>query len=119
MLFIYLVASGMYDQIEQKVLVSCDRDFAQIERRKKVTKTFVPADIKKMIQGACHKHPFTAITMEAEDFKDFQKMADNILNTTKLQISKVSNIRIDKDNPTLVKTRKTLSDIKAWQVYNV
>ena len=122
MLFIYLVASGMYDQIEQTFLVSghsylpCDRDFAQIERRKKVTKTFVPADIKKMIQGACHKHPFTAITMEAEDFKDFQKMADNILNTTKLQISKVSNIRIDKDNPTLVKTRKTFSDIEEWQV---
>ena len=73
MLFIYLLASGMYDQIEQTFLVSghpyrpCDRDFAQIKRRKKVTKTFVFADIKKMIQGACHKHPFTAITMEAED----------------------------------------------------
>lgn len=46
---------------------------AQIERRKKVTKTYVPADIKAMILSACHKNPFTAITMEADDFKDFQK----------------------------------------------
>ncbi|KAK5640415.1 hypothetical protein RI129_011226 [Pyrocoelia pectoralis] len=125
MLFIYLVTSGMYDEIEQKFLVSghsylpCDRDFAQIERRKRVTKTFVPADIKAMIVGACHKHPFTTITMETEDFKDFQRMADNVLNTSKLQISTVSSIMIDKNNPTLVKTRKSYSIFEEWQVCNV
>lgn len=46
-------------------------------------------------------------------------MADDILNTSKLQISIVSSILIDKNNPTWVKTRKSFSNIEEWQVCNV
>lgn len=74
LLLIYLVASGVYEQVEQKFLVSghsylpCDRDFSQIEKRKRVTKAFTPGNIKDMIVNACHKSPFKALTMKSEDF---------------------------------------------------
>ena len=60
-LFIYLVANGFFEEIEHKFLLSghsylpCDRDFAQIEKRKKVTKNFVPADLENMIRQARHE----------------------------------------------------------------
>lgn len=45
-----LVAKGTFDEVNHKFLVSghtflpCDRDFAMIEKRKRVTKVFVPKD---------------------------------------------------------------------------
>ncbi|KAJ8966126.1 hypothetical protein NQ314_003733 [Rhamnusium bicolor] len=125
MLLIYLVISGVYEQVEQTFLVSshsylsCDRDCAQIEKRKKVTKTFVPDDIKKMIVSACHKKPFKSLTMEAKDFIDFQKMADDVLNMSKLKFSPVAWILIGKDSPTVVKTRKSFNEMESWVECNV
>lgn len=125
LLLIYLVAMGVYEQVEQKFLVSghsylpCDRDFAQIEKRKRVTKAFTPDNIKDMIKNACHKNPFKAFTMHSEDFKDIQKLADEMLNTTKLKISQVSWIMVNKENPKMVKIRKSFSELEAWTECNV
>lgn len=125
LLLMYLVAMGVYEQVEPKFLVSghtylpCDRDFAQIEKRKRVTKAFTPDNIKDMIKNACHKNPFKAFTMQSEDCKDIQKLADEMLNTTKLKISQVSWIMVNKENLKMVKIKKSFSELEAWTECNV
>ncbi|KAK9887195.1 hypothetical protein WA026_021037 [Henosepilachna vigintioctopunctata] len=93
---IYSVANGIYDRIDHKYLVSghslmsCDRDFAQIEKRKKVVQCFEPKDVEKMIRESCHKSPFHVVNMNMDDFKDFIEASEDFLNTAKLKISTVS-----------------------------
>ncbi|KAJ8926657.1 hypothetical protein NQ314_020959 [Rhamnusium bicolor] len=101
MLLIYLVSKGIYEKVEQKFLVSghsyltCDRDFTQIEKRNRVVKNYTPENIGKMIAEARYQRPFNVVYMQRKDFKDFQSMADEYLNTTKLQISQVVWIKIE------------------------
>ncbi|CAH2006901.1 unnamed protein product [Acanthoscelides obtectus] len=124
-LFIYLVHNGKFEKIEQKFLVSghsylaCDRDFAQIERRKRVTKNYVPDHLEKMIRSAQHKNPFNVIRMNREDFKNLQEISDSFLNTTKLNISKACWIEVSKKNPTLVRTKTTFNEMEEWTSCNV
>lgn len=119
------MATGVYEQVEQKFLVSdhsylpCDRDFAQIEKRKRVSKAFTPDNIQYMIVNACHKNPFKDLTMQSEDFKDIQKLTDEMLNTTKLKISQVSWIMVNKENSKMVKIRKSFNELEAWTKCNV
>lgn len=95
-LWIYLVANDIFDEIDQKYLVSghsylsCDRDrdFAQVEKRKRLLKCEVPLDIVRLLVNACHKNPYMANLMGQEDFLDFKKAASLSINTKKLQISK-------------------------------
>lgn len=125
MLLIYLVSKGIYEKVEQKFLVSghsyltCDRDFALIEKSKRVVKNYTPENIGKMIAEARHQRPFNVLHMQRNDFKDFQSMADEYLNTTKLQISQVVWIKIEQGQETSVKTKKTFSDIEQWTTCNV
>lgn len=125
MALIYLVASGKFIQIEQKFLVTghtylpCDRDFAQIERRKRLTKLFVPSDIEKMIKETRHNNPFQVVQVQQEDFKDLQQVADEYINTTKINISKACWIRISAENPTRIQIKTSFSEVAPWQTYNV
>lgn len=125
MLMIYLVSKGIYEKVEQKFLISghsyltCDRDFAQIEKRKRVVKNYTLENIEKMIREARHQRPFNVLRMEKNDFKDFQSMAGEYLNTTKLQISQIAWIKIEQGQETLVKTKKTFSQLEEWTTCNV
>lgn len=122
---IYLVATGVYDVIEHKYLVSghsfmsCDRDFALIEKRKKVVKCFEPKDIEKMIREACHKNPFEVVNMDQNDFKDLNKASADFLNTTKLKISCVSWIRIEKNKLPFLDIMESHNDAIAWDKINI
>lgn len=101
MLLIYLVSQGIYEKVQHKFLLSghsyltCDRDFALIEKRKRVVKNYTPENIEKMIAETPHQRPFNVVYMQRNDFKDFQSMADEYLNTTKLHISQVAWIKIE------------------------
>ncbi|CAH2020408.1 unnamed protein product [Acanthoscelides obtectus] len=99
--------------------LACDRDFAQIERRKRVTKNYVPDHLEKMIRSAQHKNPFNVIRMNREDFKNLQEISDSFLNTTKLNISKACWIEVSKKNPTLVRTKTTFNEMEEWTSCNV
>ena len=120
-LWVHFVIKGVFDEVNHKFLVpghsflSCDRDFALIEKRKRVTKCIVPEDVKIMIQEARDVQPFNVSQMNVSDFIDFQKVADVTMNTAKLNISKVQWLRVDKSNPQIVHTRRTLNDIEPWQ----
>ena len=119
-LWIYLVLNGVFDEIDHKYLVSghsylsCDRDFAQIEKKKKVTKCEVPLDIVRLLVSTCHKNPFMATLMQEEDFFYFKSAAKSFLNTKKLEIKKVHWIRITKENPGVISTKKTFNEIEPW-----
>lgn len=125
MIFIYLIVIGKFTQIEQKFLVTghtylpCDRDFAQIEKRKRVTKLIVPADIEKMILECCHKTPFKVSHVEEQDFKNIQQLADEYINTSKLNISQTAWVRISADDPGRIYVRKSFSDACPWESHNV
>lgn len=68
-LWLYLTAKGYFQEINQKFLVKghtfmqCDRDFALIDKRKRVEKCELPMDLVSMIIQSNHKHPFLVTVM--------------------------------------------------------
>ena len=86
---VHLVAKVRFDEISHRFLVNgrsflpCDRDFAMIEKRKRVSKTIVPHDIETLIKSSRPKHPYIVVNMEKNDFKDLHKAADSYVSTTK------------------------------------
>lgn len=117
---IHLVIKGYFHKIDMKFLVSghsympCDRDFWIIEKRKKVTKAFVPSQLGDMVKSARVKNPFKVVQMTEEDFHDIGTVADNFISTTKMNISKASWIQLNSEKPTTVKIRKTFNEMEAW-----
>jgi len=122
-LWIYLTIIGKYDEINHKFLVSghsylpCDRDFAQIEKRKRVEKCQVPTDLIKLMVNATPNNPFIVTMLQPDDFIDFKQAADLYINTTKLNISKCSWIKIEKNG--VVKTKTTLNELETWNTCKV
>ena len=55
--------------------MSCDRDFAHIERRKRRTSCEVPSDLVNVIITATRK-PFQVTLMMESDFFDFKAAAE-------------------------------------------
>lgn len=119
-LWFYLIAKGFIDEVDQKYLVSghsflsCDRDFAQIEKRKRKCNCQVPLDLIKVIVSSRTDHPYIASIIEPSEFYDFATASQETLITTKLQISKAQWIRITKDKPGVVMTRRTFNDFEQW-----
>ncbi|KAJ4429282.1 hypothetical protein ANN_26286 [Periplaneta americana] len=111
-LYMFLIGCGVYESIEHKYLVSghsflaCDRDFAVIEKRAKVKKHFVPDDVMNTITTARNKQPFKVVQMKGSYFMDFQQAADMIINTTKVNISSASWIKIT--TPGVIQIKKDI-----------
>ncbi|KAJ8932936.1 hypothetical protein NQ314_014314 [Rhamnusium bicolor] len=86
-LWIYLVVKGIFDLVDHKFLVSrhsflsCDRDFAQIKKGKKVCKCIVPKDFVEMRANDRNVQPFVVTMMQKEDFLDFKEASNVYLNT--------------------------------------
>jgi len=96
----YLVKSGWFKSIECRFLVSghsfmpCDQDFAMIEKRKKRLAAMVPTEIKELIQSSKLNNPFEVVDIEDGDIIDFNVMANQFLNTTKMGISNVTGSKV-------------------------
>ncbi|KAJ8967757.1 hypothetical protein NQ314_002639 [Rhamnusium bicolor] len=118
LLWIYRVVKGIFDSVEHKFLVSghyflsCDRDFAQIEKRKKVCKCMAPKDLVKMIANVRNVQPFVLTMMQKENFLDFKEASNVYLNTQKLNISKPQWIIIDQKYPGKVRIREILNKME-------
>ncbi|KAF0706418.1 Uncharacterized protein FWK35_00027980, partial [Aphis craccivora] len=75
---LFLVNMGIFDEIIQKFLVSghsflaCDRDFAIIEKRRRVCTNFAPSDLQKMVRTAKLTNPFQVIPMDENHFFSFK-----------------------------------------------
>lgn len=120
-LFVYLVSLGVFDIIEQKFLVSghsylpCDRDFAQIEKRKRLCKAFVPEELHDIVRSAKHVNQFEVIDMTENRFVDIQAAADSLITTKNLQISKVTMLRFSARKPGVVEVKYTYSEVESWK----
>lgn len=125
-ILILLVTLGHFKQINHKFLMSghsflpCDRDFGVIEKRKKRCKSFVPEDLQKMVSTARTYPPFfNVISMDQINFLDIEKAADNIINTKKLNISKAVWLRIESEDPGVIHTKETFSEVEAFKPIKV
>lgn len=124
-MLMFLVYTGTYDIIEQKFLVTghsflpCDRDFAIIEKRKRVCSAYVPEDLHKVVKSACHTNKFNVVDMTEQPFLDFQTAADSLINTKELNISKLAAIRVTSANLGYVETKESLSEIMPWKKVRV
>ncbi|KAJ8970306.1 hypothetical protein NQ314_001299 [Rhamnusium bicolor] len=96
-----------------------DRDFALIEKKKRLMKAFVPKDLHEVVTSARYNPPFEVIDMEIHGFWDIKSLAEEFLNTTKVNITKSVCIRIEKECPFKIKMKQTYSDVENWQIYNV
>ncbi|PSN30161.1 hypothetical protein C0J52_27504 [Blattella germanica] len=98
-LCLFLVAIGLFVHIEQCFLLSghsflqCDSDFALIEKRKRVTKAFIPSDLFKIVQESKAVKPFQVVP--ESDFLHIQQAADQLISTKNLNISKTCSIEYD------------------------
>ncbi|KAG5872208.1 hypothetical protein JTB14_029817 [Gonioctena quinquepunctata] len=87
----YLVASKMFDSIEHKFLVvghsfsAADRNFAIIEKRWKLVRAETLGDVQKCRVSARHERPFKVLQIGGT-FLDFDKAAESVINTKKLDI---------------------------------
>jgi hypothetical protein len=97
-MYLILIANNDFSEIVHKFSVkghtflSCDRDFALIEKRKRVCKAYTLKDIAEVITSATNKNPF--IVMIFEEFYDFRGIAQTFLNTKKLGISSLTQIHL-------------------------
>lgn len=122
---VFLALHEVFETIEYNFLISghsfmaCDRDFALIEKRKRVMKAMVPNDLHDVITSAKYDPPFEVIDMSVNGFWDIKEAADTFLNTKALNISKAVLIKIDHRNPTVLHIKETFSELEAWKKINV
>ncbi|CAG9814678.1 unnamed protein product [Phaedon cochleariae] len=124
-LMLFSTSIGLFTEITMKILVSGhsylpnDRYFAQIDRRRRLEKCFVPEDIEQLIRDTRSIRPYKVVKMKPRHFLNLQRAADSLISTTKLSISTLSQIRVTKDNPGYVFFKKSHSDIEDWQKIKV
>ncbi|GBM85318.1 hypothetical protein AVEN_215789-1 [Araneus ventricosus] len=97
----------------------CDRDFSLIEKRKRNCKPMVPSDLDDVITSSRPSKPFKVVHMENEDFFDFAAIADGYISTTKLGISKLSQIRVSRSNPNEISNKEDFSDLLPFSTHKV
>lgn len=122
-MYLTLLANNVFDEIIHKfplkghTFLSCDRDFAIIEKRKKKCKAYTLMNVVNIITSAAQKNPFTC--MVVEDFYDFKSIASDKLNTKKLGISTAMQLRLTKDKFGTVMVAKGHTEISGWSETNV
>lgn len=120
----YVMQLGYFTSVEQKFLCSghsflpCDRDFALIEKRKKVCKVFVPSQWKYVIADARLEKPFEVVEMQRNDFKDFSCLDKNIKRDPKQKVTEVKWLKFSSDEPTMIKVRKSHNLIQPWVTHS-
>lgn len=92
------MATGLFEHTQQRFLVSGhsflphDANFSLIKRRKTVTEAFVPYDLHKIVRASKVLKPFETALMFPSDFLNIQTVADEVIHTKGLNISKVVSI---------------------------
>ncbi|XP_035625546.2 uncharacterized protein LOC118383008 [Oncorhynchus keta] len=113
-----LVSMGYFTQVEQKFMVSghsflpCDRSFATIEKRRKVSVLHTPDDVSKMILEAQPAKSFK-VMMQCEDFRH---LPDSVLKRPAgLQITSVRWLKVTVEDPWNLYTRQSHSLFEGWK----
>jgi len=69
--------------------------------------------------NATPKNAFTVTMLQPDDFIAFKQAANSYINTTKLNISKCSWIKIEEDALGVVKTRTMFNELEPWNTCKV
>lgn len=97
-MYMVLIAKGYFDEIVHKfptcghTFLSCDRDFALIEKKKRKSYPQIPRDIVNLITSTKDVNPFMVV--DTLEFMDWKSLALETLSMTKFKISQVSEIHI-------------------------
>ncbi|XP_052424869.1 uncharacterized protein LOC127968042 [Carassius gibelio] len=114
-----LVSRGYFSQIEQKFMVSghsflpCDRSFATLDKRRKVSTLHTPSDVAEMIRGARQLHPFKVIEMKCADFR---QLPDATLKYPPgFLITSMMWLKVTATDPWCVHTKGSHSLYEGWK----
>lgn len=120
-----LLLEKYFTQVEQKFLTSghsflpCDRDFALIERNKKLSSVYIPFQWTDVIAKARVNNPFKVIYMHQTFFKNFTNAENVIWKDPKCKITQSVWIQITSDDPNTIRLRKTHNTVQPWVSYSV
>ena len=129
--WIYLLLKGDSETIDHKFLtpvhtyLPSDRDFGLIQKKKKESEIYIPAQWFNLVEGTRLQKPFHVSRMKKEDFKDFKILSKSFVNTKhtvdkqKLLFQKIAWFRYTKSKPTEVLVRYSLDESEDWKVWNV
>lgn len=113
-LYKYFVTCGIFSEVHQKFLSSghsflpCDRDFALIEKQKRLSKVSVPSQWKYVIGNSFQNRKFYIVEMEQNDFKNFEIIESALIkNIQDFKITQYMWIKMTKDDPLGVSVRKS------------
>jgi hypothetical protein len=108
-----LVSWKYFTEADHKFLCSghsflpCDREFAFIERQKKISMVYVPFDWVTVIANARPSKPFHVRYMTQKDFKNFDALEKSVGKPKDLKITEAMWIHFTADDPTRVYIRKS------------
>lgn len=122
-MYMVLVAKNQFKVVTHKFLVkghtylSCDRDFGIIEKRKRRVQPMIPMDLVAMIASCKLDKSFTIMVMDK--FFDWKQFAEKHLNTTKLKITKASQIQISAKDFGMVGVRQGTGSLQSWNYFSI
>lgn len=117
-MYLTLIAKGYFNEITHKfptsghTFLSCDRDFAVIEKAKKRSSPQVPRDLLEIVGGARINTPY--LVCLPSGFFDWKKLAQEKLTTSKLKISQACEIKVSKEQFGHVGVRLGHSPVCPW-----
>lgn len=118
-----LIAKGFFDEIVHKfptcghTFLSCDRDFALIEKKKWKSSPQVPQDLVKLIAPVKQQNPF--ILIDTPPFIDWKSLARETVGMKNLKISQVSELKVSAQSFGSVGARLGHAEITPWIYTNV
>ncbi|RXN09567.1 hypothetical protein ROHU_010985 [Labeo rohita] len=116
-----LVSRRYFSQIEQKFMVSghsflpCDRSFATLEKRRKVSTLYTPSNVAEMIRGARQQHPFKVIEMACADFRQFPD--STLKRPPGLLITSMMWLKVTAADPWYIHTKMSHSLYEGWKTW--
>lgn len=120
-----LVIEKYFSQVEQKFLVSghsflpCDRDFAMIERQKKISKVYEPSQWADVIAKAKVNNPFKVVLMHTSFFKDFTPAEKSVWRDPSCKITQALWMQITSDEVNTLRMRKSHNIMQPWSTYSL
>ncbi|XP_059424654.1 uncharacterized protein LOC132159083 [Carassius carassius] len=114
-----LVSRGYFSQIEQKFIVSghsflpCDRSFATLDKRRKVSTLHTPSDVAELIRGARQLHPFKVIEMKCADFRQLPDAT--LKHPPGFLITSMMWLKVTATDPWCVHTKGSHSLYEGWK----
>ncbi|KAL2096951.1 hypothetical protein ACEWY4_001597 [Coilia grayii] len=116
-----LVSRRYFTEVQQKFMVSghsflpCDRSFATLEKRRKVTTLYTPSDVVDMTLGARQQQPFNVLEMKCQDFR---QLPDTTLRRPPgFLITSMMWMKVTASDPWCVYTKGSHSLYEGWKTW--